>query len=380
MPGDRLQRILVWLIIIAVAVFLLERLFALMTHFATPLLLFGLAWLIALTLQPAVERLTNLDLPKPLVSRRAVDSAVWRMPRGLAVLLVYLALLAVIIVLVISLVPVIGSQLVGVETTLPNAIDQIAGWFSGIEEELQRFGYRGDLERIVQPEALAQQVGAVGSTVVEQSLTIASSIATLLINLILVLILSFYMTLDGPRLTERILEILPQTWRADTLRLFSIMNNTFGGFLRAQLVQSVIYGLATALLMGVMGISYVALASVLAAIVVLIPLIGGVTAMVPPLVIVLIEAPDRFLFMLIALVIVQQVLFNVIMPRLMGQIVGLHPLLVFAAILVGATLAGGWGLFFGIPIAGVIGSVLQFVYMRAIARNASIATPLSADE
>jgi len=54
-----------------------------------------------------------------------------------------------------------------------------------------------------------------------------------------------------------------------------------------------------------------------------------------------------------------------IMPRLMGRIVGLHPLLVFAAILVGATVAGGWDILFGIPIAGVVASVLQFIYSRA---------------
>jgi predicted PurR-regulated permease PerM len=112
-------------------------------------------------------------------------------------------------------------------------------------------------------------------------------------------------------------------------------------------------------------VSDVALASVLAAILVLIPLIGGVFAVIPPLIIVLIENPDRFLVMLIGLIILQQILFNMIMPRLMGRIVGLHPLLVFAAILVGATVAGGWGILFGIPIAGVVASVLQFIYSRA---------------
>jgi predicted PurR-regulated permease PerM len=57
------------------------------------------------------------------------------------------------------------------------------------------------------------------------------------------------------------------------------------------------------------------------------------------------------------------------MPRLMGRIVGLHPLLVFAAILVGAALAGAWGILFGVPVAGVIASVLQFFYERATARS-----------
>ena len=53
------------------------------------------------------------------------------------------------------------------------------------------------------------------------------------------------------------------------------------------------------------------------------------------------------------------------MPRLVGQAIGLHPLLVFAALLLGGTVAGGWGVLFGIPVAGVIASITQFFYERA---------------
>ncbi len=161
--------------------------------------------------------------------------------------------------------------------------------------------------------------------------------------------------------------MLPVAWRADTVTFFAIVNRTFGAFLRAQLVQALFYGLATAVLMVTLGLSDIALASVLAGILVLIPLIGGIFAIVPPLVIVLIENPDRFLLTLIGLIVLQQILFNMIMPRLMGKIVGLHPLLVFAAILIGAALAGAWGILFGVPVAGVIASALQFLYLRATA-------------
>lgn len=371
MLADRLPRILVWLLIIAVVVFLVEHLFVLVARFATPLLLFGLAWLIALILQPLINWMTQLTLPVPLISHRSTDSGVvaptWRLPRGLAVLLVYLALIAVVVVLVVSLVPVIGPQLVGLETTLPDAVGTIPAWALDLENQLGRVGFHLNIERVLQPEALAQQAASMGATLIQQSLGLVSGIAAVLINLVLVLILSFYMTLDGPRLAERVLQILPRAWHEDTLTFFRIVNQTFGGFLRAQLVQALFYGLATAVLMVLLNLSDVALASVFASIVVLIPLVGGLFAMVPPLLIALIEAPDRLLFTLIGLIIIQQALFNIVMPRLMGQIVGLHPLLVFAAILMGASLAGAWGILFGIPIAGVIASVLHFIYLRATA-------------
>jgi len=382
MPTDRLQRILIWLLIAAVSVFLLERLLALLARFATPLLLFALAWLIALVLQPIATWMTALTLPVPFVSRRSAETGAiapgWRLPRAIAVLLVYLAVLAVVVYLAISLAPVIATQLAGLESTLPDASAEIDLWASGLQENLNRLGWHVDFANALQADTLMQQATTLGSTLIGQSLSIVGSIAALLINLVLILILSFYMTLDGPRLAARLLEMLPLAWRADTVTFFAIINRTFGAFLRAQLVQGLFYGLATAVLMVALGLSDVALASVLAAILVLIPLIGGVFAVIPPLVIVLIENPDRFLITMIGLIVLQQILFNMIMPRLMGKIVGLHPLLVFAAILIGAALAGAWGILFGVPVAGVIASALQFLYLRATVEPEATAaeTPL----
>lgn len=373
MMNDRFLRILIWLLIVAASVFLLERLFVLLAHFATPLLLFGLAWLIALALRPLVDWMNNLTIPLPQRSRstRSPAALTLNMPRGLAVLLVYLSLLAILVAVVLLLIPVVGTQLVTLQDSLPSGVDQVVQWSNGFESEMRQRGFRTGTEPFIRPEALTEQVANIGSSLVQQSVTIVGGIAALLINLLLVLILSFYMTLDGPRLASRTLDLLPETWHDEVQELFEIVDRTFGGFLRAQLVQAVVYGLATALLMLSLGLTDIALASFLATILVLIPLIGGVFAIIPPLVIVLIQAPSQFLPMLIGLMIIQQALFNIIMPRMMGRIVGLHPLLVFAAILVGATIAGGWGILFGIPIAGVVASVMQFVHMRSMANRAS---------
>src|SRR5262249_61609697 len=98
MSGDRLQRILVWMLVVAVAVYLLERLFFLTALFATPLLLFGLAWLFPLVLKPFGDLTTHLGLPVPFVTRRnsttGAIAPTWQLPRVVAVSLVYLAIIA----------------------------------------------------------------------------------------------------------------------------------------------------------------------------------------------------------------------------------------------------------------------------------------------
>ncbi|HWQ11540.1 MAG TPA: AI-2E family transporter [Roseiflexaceae bacterium] len=379
MSRERLQVIALWLGIAAAAVFLFERLLVVLGFLAPPLLLFGLAWLIALVLQPAVGWVTGLALPQPVIGRQGaragLTAPVWHIPRTLAVLLVYLALFTLLLVLVLALVPAIGPQLTSLTTAMPSGVETLAQWIAALQSSLLRLGIRIDLTAILRPAALAEQIAALGSSAIQQSLGLAGSLATLLFNITLVLILSFYITLDGPRLGERILAIMPPSVREETETFFAIVDRTFGGFLRAQLLNALLYGMATTVVMGIVGLDNVALASILSGLLVLIPLIGGVFALIPPAFIALVEAPARLLPLMVGLLIVQQVLFNVVMPRLVGQIIGLHPLLVFVALLVGGAVAGGWGLLFGIPVAGVIASVSNYLYLRAN-RNAE---PLKAE-
>lgn len=365
MVRGRLVTVALWLLIITAAVFLFERAIIVVGFFATPLLLFAVAWLIAIVLQPLVSRLTMLDLP-PLT--RTVPGVVVpprHLSRMLSVALIYLALFAMMLVFLLSFVPTITQQLSTLTSSVPDTVNSIASWIGRVEGNLERFGFRGDLTGIVQPEAIAQQLTGIGTTMLQQSLGIAGSIASVLFNVFLVLILSFYITLDGPRIGRGLIEILPAGWQDEADRFFAVVDRVFGGFMRAQFINSLLYGIANAIVMALFGLGDIALASIIAGILVLIPLVGGFFALIPPALFAILYMPDRLLLMLAALLLVQQVLFNVVMPRLVGQAIGLHPLLVFAALLVGGTMAGVWGVLFGIPVAGVIASIAQFFYERA---------------
>lgn len=377
MPFDRLQRILSWLLIAATTIFLLDRLLSVFAVLASPLLLFALAWLFVLALKPLVDGLTRVELPVPVVvfdrrrNRSQLVTPVVRIPHTAAVILVYLGMLAVIVGIFVLLVPVIVPQIAGLQESLPLAANEVLEFLTNLQTRIDRLGLRVNLTNILRPETLAQQAGTLGSELVKQSFTIAGSIATLLFNLVFVLIVSFYMMLDGSRLVERGLALMPATWRDEVATFLAIVDRTFGGFLRAQLLQSLLYGLVTAALMVILGLPDVALASLIAGVCVLIPIVGGAFAVVPPIMIAIINAPDRLIWLIVGLVVIQQVLFNMVMPRLLGQIVGLPPLVVFAALLIGGTVAGGWGILFGIPLAGVLASVFQYLYDRsAIGRAA----------
>ncbi|HMP40075.1 MAG TPA: AI-2E family transporter [Roseiflexaceae bacterium] len=363
------QRIAIWLVIIAVSIFLIERLFVVVSFFASTLLMFAIAWLIALVLQPIVNWMTSLPLPQRRFSRRASIAASASTPRYLsriaAVVIIYVALIAFVSTLTISLVPLLTVQIANLTISLPETVNTLTVWISELENDLSRIGGSNGIGSMIQPETLAQQIASFGSTAIQQSLGIVGSIAALLFNIFIVLILSFYMTADGPQIAVRIVGIMPANWRDEVEMFFSIVDRTFGGFLRAQLLNSLIYACATAIAMAVFGLGNIAFVAVVSAILVFIPLVGGYLALIAPALIALVDAPDRILLIVVVLLIIQQLQFNLLTPRLVGQIIGLHPLLVFAALLLGGTVAGGWGILFGIPVAGVLASVAHFVYLRA---------------
>ena len=89
---------------------------------------------------------------------------------------------------------------------------------------------------------------------------------------------------------------------------------------------------------------------------------GATGSALPPLLVVLLESPGVAVWTLVILFAFQFVIVNVLMPRLLSEAVGLHPLLVFAAILFSVKIAGFWGAFFGIPVAGVLWAMGKFFF------------------
>ena len=136
--------------------------------------------------------------------------------------------------------------------------------------------------------------------------------------------------------------------------------------MRAQILSSLLYAILNAIVMAIFGLNSITLTTIIVSIVVIVPLVGGAAALIPPIIVAGVNKPGIIIPFVIVMLVVQQVLFNMILPRILGRIVGLHPLLVFAALLIGSVIAGPWGILFGIPLAGVAASIAYYFYMRNV--------------
>jgi predicted PurR-regulated permease PerM len=318
-------------------------------EFADIILLFFLAWLLAFVLEPLVGTLVEA-----------------RVPRLAAIALTYITLLVLLSLGVILLVPALTLQSVEVVRSMPGYVEQAAGFLTDLQIRTNtwlvdhRSPIMVDLQSVLNPQEMARRVETLGPQLLGNVVGFATGAATLLFELVVLLILSFYFMADGARLAESLIRALPPRAQDDTRFLVANIHRAFAGFLRGQVIQSLVGGFGTGVIMSMLGVDYALLASVVAGVVLFIPFLGPPIAVVLPVTISLLTRPDVTIFLFLALLALQQVIFNVLSPRIMSQQVGLHPLLVFFAVLTGARLAGIWGAVFGVPIVAVFTAMISF--------------------
>jgi predicted PurR-regulated permease PerM len=385
MDNTRLTRVLLILLITLAALVLAQMLLQLASGFADLILLFLLAWLVSFILNPIVYSLSAHPIPHWLAhalepalgSERAIKLKDWHLSRGLSVTISYLGLVLVVVLLVGMFAPTAVAQLSQLASRMPEYMARAPEASAWAQTQLARLGVNLKVEDAVRSALSGLQGYA--ATLIQNALGILTGAVGLLADLFLVLILGFYITLDGPRLRRSILNVIPSSFYDEIRFLGRSVDRTFGGFIRGQLLQAILQVIGTAVVMTILGLNFVLIGSLFAGLFMLIPLVGPFLALIPPLAVVLIQAPGLTLVLLIVLFVYQFVIVNVLMPRLMSDAVGLHPILVFAAILFSVKIAGFWGAFFGIPIAGVLWAMLVF-FFEEWRKGAQTAAPDPLDE
>jgi predicted PurR-regulated permease PerM len=287
----------------------------------------------------------------------------FRLSRGAAVIVVYLVVVVAIIIGIALVVPPAIVQLSELARHLPEYMSEVPPTSVWVQNEIAKMGIRLNVEQAVQSALGSLQSYA--AEAIKNALTIFTGLLGFFANLLFVLIISFIIALDGPNIRNIILlNLIPKQYHNEFRFFTESVDRTFGGFVRGQILQAFIVGIGTAIAMTALGLNFVLIASLFAGLFMLIPLIGPFLALIPPFLVCIVQTPELAVWLLLALFVYQFIIVNVLMPRVMSEAVGLHPLLVFAALLVSIKVAGFWGAFFGIPVAGVLWAMAVFFFER----------------
>jgi len=340
------------------------------------LALYFAAWLLQFFFTPWVDRL----------ARRGV-------PRVLAVSFVYTVLGVGLAVFLYATIPGLVSQGQNLGAKLANphtyiGVSRVTQALESIAEK--RFHVpRSQIQQFTKNYSFKLTSGAVIAgkqlqTMINSRLTPAdigngatavlnflNALNTFFLNALIVLILAFYMMLDGHKLVRQALAYFPPAADDVMESVHQIINRKFGGYIRSQVILALSYGLLTYLISVGFSLRYSILVAAVAAIAMLVPFIGAFAAIVPPLIaFVLVHVTDPtfpiagFVVLFMFLAVAQHVVLNLLAPRVMGSALNMHPLLVMLGLLLGAELSGLWGAIFGVPVLGVLLDITDLAYRR----------------
>ncbi|HUE75994.1 MAG TPA: AI-2E family transporter [Chloroflexota bacterium] len=343
MNNSRWLRLLIILLVASVALHLGGILWSLALQFGDIIIVFFLAWLLAFVLSPATDFLRDE----------------FGIARALAAGICYLGLFIVVAGFSVLMLPLIIQQVIQVGEALPALANQIPGWQANLQAGLDSRQIDIDLGAAFRGQDLSARIGELGTGLAQNAVGVLTGAAGVVVAFILMFVLSFYIVLDGEAIRNQVIQLIPDSVQEDVRYFLDSMNRSFGGFLRGMLIMAFINGLGTAAIMLAAGLSYVPLASIFAGIIVLIPFIGPVIGMLPPIALAFANGSLTLaIAVTIALIVLQQIIFNVITPKVMSESMGMHPLLIFAAILVGTRVAGLAGAVFGVPIVAVLWAMM----------------------
>jgi predicted PurR-regulated permease PerM len=205
-------------------------------------------------------------------------------------------------------------------------------------------------------------------------LTLTQQILTTLIDLVLVLILSVYLTANGPRLAAWLRRETPSPYRRRIALVLSVSTQVVTGYIRGTLAMAALIGVLVGAGMLVLGVPYATVLGVLAFFLEFIPVVGVIISGAICVLLALTKGWVLAVVVLAYFVVVHVIEGDVVGPRIMGRAVGIHPMTAIIALLAGTELFGIWGALFGAPLAGLL-QALAAAFWRELRSAGSGAGP-----
>ena len=314
------------------------------------------ATIVAAGMAPLVSRFTNPD---------RVPAGRWRPSPALVVVLIYLLVGLFVLVIGTILVRATLSQAAALAVRAPELANQLQAWYQNV------IGYSSVLQQLDLWDMLGGTSGLtqwlLGAT--QQILNAAGLLAAIFggaINVIFVLFMALYLTVDGPSMRDYLVVFVPISRRERARRIVANITSRLGYWVVGQLVVCVIVGLGAGVGLALLGVPGAALQALIWAVCVLIPGIGPFISVAPTVLLGFSVGPTTGVLATVFAIVWSQLENNVLIPRVMDRAVKLNPLVVLVAVLVGNELLGLAGALFAIPLAAALAVFVDELHQQRL--------------
>ncbi len=268
-----------------------------------------------------------------------------RIPRALAVLLIYIGLIGFLAFTITLLVPPLIEESGQLIKNSSGYVEEFIGKISYLRESEWSKNLIGDSD--VGAGTLQANFPKALSGVFETVTGFFGGIVTL----ILILVLAFYMVVEEGALKKFFRDISPASYQPHLVGLVTRAQNKIGLWLRGSLVLGIVVGVLVYIGLTILGVKYALVLAILAGTLELIPYIGPPTSAVPAVFLAFAQEPIKGLFVLIMYILIQQLENHILVPKIMKTVVGINPIVSIMSLGVGFSVAGILGALLAIPTA-----------------------------
>lgn len=290
-------------------------------------------------------------------------------PRGIAIGIVVLALLAILVVAAIVLVPLAVGQLASLADQAPRLLEEAYGWARRVVERLDRLGLLDtspdEAMAQLQRNGASRAEGLLEGIVARAFDTLSGTVGGVFTTLSVILIAA-YLLADGERFRMGSIRFLPVQYRDDALVLWTDVVDALSRYLTGLLVSLTFQGVASTVALTLLGVPYAILLGIWTTIGAIIPFVGSYIGGIPATIVAFTVSPTLGILTALTYVVINFIDGNLIAPRVQGNAIRVSPLFVFLAVIAGGQIAGIWGALMAVPILAVARVVFDFLLERVV--------------
>lgn len=286
----------------------------------------------------------------------------WRVPRWVGILLIYVVALSVFVLLVTMFVPLIVEQLTQIAGSLKDLVmglvegDSYLPFKDKIEPYLKDFVESIDISQV---QTYLENAANSLASVAGNGFELLGAVFSNLMNFFVVLVLTFFMVVERSALGEFFHSLLPSRYGGYAASKAGMVQDKIGAWLRGQVMVCLLIGFLVYVGLALLGVEYALTLGMFAAVAELIPYLGPVMAGVPAVLIAFNQDPWLALWALVFYVMIQAIEGNIMVPIIMEKAVGLSPIVIILAMMIGFQFFGIVGMVIAVPLATALKLFVQ---------------------
>lgn len=270
-------------------------------------------------------------------------------PRLLGVLLLYLTIFGLVVFVLSMVVPVISEDISQLTNTLPKIVERISSSIESVQKGSPQY-----LDFLSEIQNLLEGLGSFLQQSTQSIIGLVVSVFGGIFSFIAIIVISFYLSVMKKGIESFLESVVPSEYEEYAINLWKRTEVKVGRWLQGQMLLALIVGLTVYIGLSLLGIKYALLLGLLAMVFEIVPVVGPVLASIPAIFLAFIDSPNLGLWVFLFYLLVQQLENHILVPIVLGKTLGLNPVVVMIALLVGANMAGIPGMFLSVPVATII--------------------------